>query len=62
MCTEVQCEKISSLLRAMSQPTTATTELPEPPGNTQAAFAVADIIVVVLYFVFILVVGIWVSP
>ncbi|TRZ16069.1 hypothetical protein HGM15179_011040 [Zosterops borbonicus] len=45
----------------MSQPTTATTELPEPPGNTLAAFAVADIIVVVLYFVFILVVGIWSS-
>ncbi|XP_066049238.1 sodium/glucose cotransporter 4 isoform X1 [Chamaea fasciata] len=45
----------------MSQPTTATTELPEPPGNTLATFAVADIIVLVLYFVFILVVGIWSS-
>ncbi|NWY38277.1 SC5A9 protein, partial [Sylvia atricapilla] len=46
---------------AMSQPTTGTTELPEPPGDTVAAFAVADIIVLVLYFVFILVVGIWSS-
>ncbi|KAM4896238.1 sodium/glucose cotransporter 4-like [Sylvia borin] len=45
----------------MSQPTTGTTELPEPPGDTVAAFAVADIIVLVLYFVFILVVGIWSS-
>ncbi|NXR81214.1 SC5A9 protein, partial [Pycnonotus jocosus] len=54
-------EKISSLLRAMSQPTTATTELPEQPGDTVAAFAVADIIVVALYFAFILAVGIWSS-
>uniref|UniRef100_A0A8C3QZ70 Solute carrier family 5 member 9 n=1 Tax=Cyanoderma ruficeps TaxID=181631 RepID=A0A8C3QZ70_9PASS len=45
----------------MSQPTTATTELPEPPGVTAATFGVADIIVLVLYFVFILVVGIWSS-
>ncbi|NXM61408.1 SC5A9 protein, partial [Illadopsis cleaveri] len=54
-------EKISSLLRAMSQPTTATTELPEAPGDLAANFAVADIIVLVLYFVFILIVGIWSS-
>ncbi|NWI83233.1 SC5A9 protein, partial [Dryoscopus gambensis] len=54
-------EKISSLLTAMSQPTTATTELPGLPGDTAAAFAVADIIVVVLYFVFVLAVGIWSS-
>ncbi|NXB02806.1 SC5A9 protein, partial [Cnemophilus loriae] len=54
-------EKISSLLTAMSQPTTATTELPGLPGDTAAAFAVADIIVVVLYFAFVLAVGIWSS-
>uniref|UniRef100_A0A8C9MJK6 Solute carrier family 5 member 9 n=1 Tax=Serinus canaria TaxID=9135 RepID=A0A8C9MJK6_SERCA len=47
--------------RAMSQQTTATTELPGLPGDTAAAFAVADIVVVVLYFVFILAVGIWVT-
>ncbi|NXK60203.1 SC5A9 protein, partial [Sylvietta virens] len=51
-------EKISSLLRAMSQPTTAPMEL---PGDTAAAFAVADIVVLVLYFAFILTVGIWSS-
>ncbi|NXV59722.1 SC5A9 protein, partial [Molothrus ater] len=51
-----------SLLRAMSQQSTATTELPGLPGDkAAAAFAVADIIVVVLYFVFILAVGIWSS-
>ncbi|NXL77025.1 SC5A9 protein, partial [Leptocoma aspasia] len=54
-------EKTIRLLTAMSQPTTATTELPELPGDTAAAFAVADIIVVVLYFVFNLAVGIWSS-
>ncbi|NXA92417.1 SC5A9 protein, partial [Melanocharis versteri] len=54
-------EKISSLLTAMSQPTTATTELPGLPGDTTATFAVADIIVVVLYFAFVLAVGIWSS-
>ncbi|NXA76114.1 SC5A9 protein, partial [Thryothorus ludovicianus] len=54
-------EKISSLLTAMSQPTTATTELPELPGATAADFGVADIVVVVLYFAFILAVGIWSS-
>uniref|UniRef100_A0A674HV88 Solute carrier family 5 member 9 n=1 Tax=Taeniopygia guttata TaxID=59729 RepID=A0A674HV88_TAEGU len=43
----------------MSQPSTATTELPGLPGDTAAAFAVADIIVVALYFAFILAVGIW---
>ncbi|NWS32784.1 SC5A9 protein, partial [Polioptila caerulea] len=53
--------KISSLLTAMSQPTTAPTELPGLPGDTAAAFGVADIVVVVLYFVFILAVGIWSS-
>ncbi|NWI03126.1 SC5A9 protein, partial [Tichodroma muraria] len=51
----------SSLLTAMSQPTTATTELPGLPGTTAATFGVADIIVVVLYFAFILAVGIWSS-
>lgn len=45
----------------MSQPTSATTELPVLPGDTTAAFGVADIIVVVFYFVFVLAVGIWVS-
>ncbi|NXC00548.1 SC5A9 protein, partial [Orthonyx spaldingii] len=54
-------EKISSLLTAMSQPTSAATELPGLPGDTAAAFAVADIIVVVLYFAFVLAVGIWSS-
>ncbi|NXT61668.1 SC5A9 protein, partial [Chaetops frenatus] len=54
-------EKISSLLTAMSQPTTATTDLPGLPGDRAAAFAVADIIVVVLYFAFVLAVGIWSS-
>ncbi|NXR66469.1 SC5A9 protein, partial [Rhadina sibilatrix] len=54
-------EGISSLLRAMSQPTTATTELPGQPGDTAAAFSVADIVVVVVYFAFILAVGIWSS-
>uniref|UniRef100_A0A674HBG6 Solute carrier family 5 member 9 n=1 Tax=Taeniopygia guttata TaxID=59729 RepID=A0A674HBG6_TAEGU len=48
-------------LTAMSQPSTATTELPGLPGDTAAAFAVADIIVVALYFAFILAVGIWVT-
>uniref|UniRef100_A0A8C3MY36 Uncharacterized protein n=1 Tax=Geospiza parvula TaxID=87175 RepID=A0A8C3MY36_GEOPR len=39
-----------------------TTELPGLPGDTAAAaFSVADIVVVVLYFVFILAVGIWSS-
>ncbi|NXE65253.1 SC5A9 protein, partial [Calcarius ornatus] len=53
---------IISLLRAMSQPSTGTTELPGLPGGTAAtAFSVADIVVVVLYFVFILAVGIWSS-
>uniref|UniRef100_A0A674HFU9 Solute carrier family 5 member 9 n=1 Tax=Taeniopygia guttata TaxID=59729 RepID=A0A674HFU9_TAEGU len=51
--------KIITLLTAMSQPSTATTELPGLPGDTAAAFAVADIIVVALYFAFILAVGIW---
>ncbi|NXO35492.1 SC5A9 protein, partial [Locustella ochotensis] len=53
--------KISSVLRAMSQPTTATTELPGLPGDRAAAFSVADIVVVVVYFAFILAVGIWSS-
>ncbi|NXQ00612.1 SC5A9 protein, partial [Vidua macroura] len=51
-------ENITSLLTAMSQPTT---ELPGLPGDTAAAFAVADIVVVALYFAFILAVGIWSS-
>ncbi|NXW78188.1 SC5A9 protein, partial [Hirundo rustica] len=54
-------EKISSLLTGMSQPTAATTELPGQPGDKAATFAVADIVVVVLYFAFILAVGIWSS-
>ncbi|KAJ7405345.1 Sodium/glucose cotransporter 4 [Willisornis vidua] len=45
----------------MSQSTPATTEPPELPGNTPAAFGVADIIVVVLYFAFVLAVGIWIG-
>ncbi|NXI39792.1 SC5A9 protein, partial [Galbula dea] len=53
-------EKIS-LLAAMSQPTPAATELPTLPGETTVAFGVADIIVVVLYFAFVLTVGIWSS-
>jgi len=55
-------EKISSSLAAMNQPTPATTELPALPGDTTVAFGVADIIVVVFYFAFVLTVGIWVSP
>ncbi|NWV20058.1 SC5A9 protein, partial [Origma solitaria] len=51
-------EKISSLITAMSQLTAATTEM---PGNTAATFAVGDIVAVVLYFVFVLAVGIWSS-
>ncbi|NWR14295.1 SC5A9 protein, partial [Emberiza fucata] len=55
-------EQIISLLTAMSQQSTGTTELPGLPGDTAtAAFSVADIVVVVLYFVFILAVGIWSS-
>ncbi|NWS95454.1 SC5A9 protein, partial [Mionectes macconnelli] len=53
--------KISSLLRAMSQLIPATTEPPALPGGTAAAFGVADIVVVVLYFAFVLAVGIWSS-
>ncbi|KAM6398771.1 sodium/glucose cotransporter 4 isoform 1-T1 [Pluvialis apricaria] len=45
----------------MSQPTPATTELPTPPGDMTVAFGVADIIVVVVYFAFVLAVGIWSS-
>ncbi|NWX25225.1 SC5A9 protein, partial [Notiomystis cincta] len=54
-------EKISSLFAAMSQPTTGTMEPPGLPGDTTASFVVADIIVVVLYFAFVLGVGIWSS-
>ncbi|NWI45202.1 SC5A9 protein, partial [Picathartes gymnocephalus] len=54
-------EKIGSLLPAMRQPSTGTTERPGLPGDTAAAFAVADIVVVVLYFAFVLAVGIWSS-
>ncbi|NXK98595.1 SC5A9 protein, partial [Formicarius rufipectus] len=54
-------KKGSSLLAAMSQPTPTTTEPPRLPGDTTAAFGVADIIVVVLYFAFVLAVGIWSS-
>lgn len=45
----------------MSRTTPATTELPTLPGDTTVAFGVADIVVVVIYFVFVLAVGIWVS-
>ncbi|KAM9379155.1 sodium/glucose cotransporter 4 [Phaethornis superciliosus] len=45
----------------MILPTPATTELPLLPRDTTAAFGVADIIVVVLYFAFVLFVGIWSS-
>ncbi|XP_027749678.1 sodium/glucose cotransporter 4 isoform X2 [Empidonax traillii] len=45
----------------MSQPIPATTEPPVLPGDTAAAFGVADIVVVVLYFAFVLAVGIWSS-
>ncbi|KAM6414890.1 sodium/glucose cotransporter 4 [Rhynochetos jubatus] len=45
----------------MSQPTPAATELPMLPEDTTVAFGVADIIVVVLYFAFVLIVGIWSS-
>ncbi|NXF74556.1 SC5A9 protein, partial [Sclerurus mexicanus] len=54
-------KKGSSLLTAMSQPTPTTMEPPTLPGDTTAAFGVADIIVVVLYFAFVLAVGIWSS-
>ncbi|NWR82776.1 SC5A9 protein, partial [Furnarius figulus] len=54
-------KKGSSLLTAMSQLTPTTTELPTLPGDTTATFGVADIIVVVLYFAFVLAVGIWSS-
>lgn len=53
--------KISSSLVAMSQQTPTTTELPML-GDTTAAFGLADFIVVVCYFAFVLTVGIWVSP
>lgn len=46
----------------MSWPTPASTELPVLPGDTTVAFGVADIVVVVCYFAFVLIVGIWVSP
>lgn len=55
-------EKISSSLAAMIQPTPASSEPPALPGDTRVAFEVADIIVVVFYFAFVLAVGIWVSP
>ncbi|XP_050163258.1 sodium/glucose cotransporter 4 [Myiozetetes cayanensis] len=45
----------------MSQPIPATTEPPVLPGDMAAAFGVADIVVVVLYFAFVLAVGIWSS-
>ncbi|NXC28477.1 SC5A9 protein, partial [Campylorhamphus procurvoides] len=54
-------KKGSSLLTAMSQTIPTTTELPTVPGDTTATFGVADIIVVVLYFAFVLAVGIWSS-
>ncbi|XP_014726167.1 PREDICTED: sodium/glucose cotransporter 4 [Sturnus vulgaris] len=52
---------MSQVTTAMSQVTTASTELPGQPGGPAAAFGVADIVVVALYFTFILAVGIWSS-
>uniref|UniRef100_A0A8C6ZUI6 Solute carrier family 5 member 9 n=1 Tax=Nothoprocta perdicaria TaxID=30464 RepID=A0A8C6ZUI6_NOTPE len=46
---------------AMSQPTSATVELPALPEGTSAPFGVADIVVVIVYFAFVLAVGIWVT-
>ncbi|OWK64402.1 Sodium/glucose cotransporter 4 [Lonchura striata] len=54
--------KITILLTAMSQLITATMELPGLPGDTAAAFAVADITMVALYLSFLLAVGIRASP
>uniref|UniRef100_A0A8C6ZT40 Solute carrier family 5 member 9 n=1 Tax=Nothoprocta perdicaria TaxID=30464 RepID=A0A8C6ZT40_NOTPE len=45
----------------MSQPTSATVELPALPEGTSAPFGVADIVVVIVYFAFVLAVGIWSS-
>ncbi|XP_032659865.1 sodium/glucose cotransporter 4 isoform X1 [Chelonoidis abingdonii] len=45
----------------MSQPTPATTESPGQPGQRNFAFEVVDIVVVIIYFVFVLAVGIWSS-
>ncbi|XP_067157320.1 sodium/glucose cotransporter 4 isoform X2 [Apteryx mantelli] len=45
----------------MSQPISAATELPTLPEETSAPFGVADIVVVVVYFAFVLAVGIWSS-
>ncbi|XP_048716439.1 sodium/glucose cotransporter 4 isoform X3 [Caretta caretta] len=45
----------------MSQPTPATTEPPGQPGQRNLTFEVVDIIVVIIYFVFVLAVGIWSS-
>ncbi|XP_065529460.1 sodium/glucose cotransporter 4 [Lathamus discolor] len=45
----------------MSQQTPTTTELPVLLGDTTAAFGLADFIVVVCYFAFVLTVGIWSS-
>ncbi|NXE53893.1 SC5A9 protein, partial [Casuarius casuarius] len=53
--------KISSSFAAMSQPTSAATELPTLPEETSAPFGVADIVVVIVYFAFVLAVGIWSS-
>uniref|UniRef100_A0A8B9PJZ6 Solute carrier family 5 member 9 n=1 Tax=Apteryx owenii TaxID=8824 RepID=A0A8B9PJZ6_APTOW len=52
---------ISSSFAAMSQPISAATELPTLPEETSAPFGVADIVVVVVYFAFVLAVGIWSS-
>uniref|UniRef100_K7FQR2 Solute carrier family 5 member 9 n=1 Tax=Pelodiscus sinensis TaxID=13735 RepID=K7FQR2_PELSI len=43
---------------AMSQPTLASTEL---PGQKSLTFEVVDIVVIVIYFVFVLAIGIWSS-
>ncbi|XP_025960434.2 sodium/glucose cotransporter 4 isoform X1 [Dromaius novaehollandiae] len=45
----------------MSQPTSAATELPTLPEETSAPFGVADIVIVIVYFAFVLAVGIWSS-
>ncbi|XP_056354008.1 sodium/glucose cotransporter 4 [Oenanthe melanoleuca] len=52
---------MSQVTTATSQVTTGTMGLPGQPGGPAAAFGVADIVVVVLYFAFILAVGIWSS-
>ncbi|XP_075792059.1 sodium/glucose cotransporter 4 isoform X4 [Pelodiscus sinensis] len=51
-------ERIGTSFAAMSQPTPASTEL---PGQKSLTFEVVDIVVIVIYFVFVLAIGIWSS-